>query len=290
MNDYLLSIIEKARNGINVEGTNVDIKRQWWNLGKNLDEFLKDITSMANTHTGDSIIVIGIDNKGALNDAPLPLDEASIQNKHKEKINPKITIKISEETVEEKTISIIEIPHSLNRPHVIKKYKNQDNWIPIRFGSSTTNASKVDLDIMYGERTMSPKPDLKIGFHEESIRWANFAGYKGMSFAVRLDLDNFEGQKPEIITKISIVENSGDHWTSNHFLFELGKMKIDEGLEVPANKILPNVLVYLCDRMPEGLRNTRSIPDLDRDTLSLNIECRSGKKIVIPIKPIWVQG
>jgi len=288
MNNYLLSIIENVRKGINVEGTNVDIKRQWWDLTQSSDEFLKDIASMANTHTGDSIIIIGIDGNGILYDAPLPFDEASLQSKHKDKIDPKITIKISEEIIEGKTISIIEVPHSPNRPHVIKKYKNQDNWIPIRFGSSTTTASRADLDIMLTERTKSSAPNLKVSFHEDAIRWDNFAGYKGMSFAVRLDLDNFEGQSSEFITKVTIVENSGDHWTSNHFLFELGRMNIDEGLEVPANKILPNVLLYLSDQMPEGLRNRRSMPDFDHDTLSIIFECRSGKLIKLPIKAGWI--
>jgi len=288
MNDYLLSIIEKVRNGINVEGTNIDIKRQWWNLKQDLDEFLKDITSMANTHTGDSIIIIGVDKKGVLYDASLPFDEASLQAKHKDKIDPKITIKISEGIIEKKTISIIKIPHSSNRPHIIKKYKSQDNWIPIRFGSSTVTASRADIDIMYAERTKNAEPNLKIRLREKKVIWDNYAGYGRTCFAIRIDLDNFDGQKPEFITNASIVENSGDHWTSKYFLFELGKMKVNEGLEVPANKILQNVLLYVSDEIPTGLLYPRPRPDIDEDSLSINIECRSGRIIKIPIEPAWL--
>lgn len=289
MDNYLSSIIEKLRAGINVEGTNVDIKQQWWDLRLDLDEFLKDICAMGNSHGGDSYILVGFNKAGSTFNAPLPLDEADIQAKHKDKIEPKLRIEISEHKIEDKIISIIKIPRSLNRPHIIKKYKQQANWIPIRFGSSTLAASRSDIEAMYAERAKASQPRLKVSFHEEALSWANFAGYMGASFAVRLNFDNYDGETPEIITKIYLLEKSGERWTTTHFKFERDNIKIDEPFFIPERKILTNILLYLSDRLPDGL-DKKPMPDFDRDTLHLLIECRSGNKISLPIKPGWIRA
>ena len=94
MNQLLQEIIKKAKEGLNVETTNIDIKKEWWDLTvvEGRDEFLKDISAMANNHSNDSFIVVGLDNKGNIYNQPLPFDEAILQEKHKDRIEPRVKI------------------------------------------------------------------------------------------------------------------------------------------------------------------------------------------------------
>jgi hypothetical protein len=285
MNSHILAIIEKVRKKINIEGTNLDIKREWWNLKSDLNEFIKDIAAMANNHNGDSSIIIGLDNKGNVYNSPLPYDEAIIQNKHKDKIHPKINIKITEYKFENKIISVIEIPHSDNRPHVILKQGSSENFIPIRIGSSTLTASRNDLNVMFEERLKLAQPNLDISLVEENISWANYAAYKGPCFFVKVKLDNFEGQSPEFITSVTMIERSGEHWQSKYFQFK--EKKINSHLKIDSKDIVDSIELYISDKAPTTPNTSRVRPDLDLDSIYLRFECRNGKMIKIPLKPSW---
>lgn len=285
--DLLKSIIDKVRKGILSEETHLELKRQWWNLQTNLDEFIKDICSMANTCSGDNYIILGLGEDGKLQDASLPYDEATLQQKHKDKVEPILEIQFLEYVIEGKKISIIKIPHSNNRPHVIKKHKNQDNYIPIRFGTSTLSASKIDLDEMYRERNEFDSSSLKIELKEENIRWDNFAGYSGPSFLIRLVIDNLKSQVPDHINQVFLYEKSGENWKGSNFKFE-GKA-FNEEFVIEKNKRNPHVIVYVSDQPPGSIRNPRGIPDFDRDSLNLNITTVNGKTFEIPLKSGWIR-
>lgn len=266
----------------------MDFKREWWKFNEDMDEFLKDICSMANTHTGDNYIIIGVDMYGKLFDAPMPHDEAILQAKHKDKIEPKVNLSWREFEIEGSMISVVEIPHSKDRPHVIKKYKNLTNYIPIRFGSTTVTASRADLDEMYKERQETERTNLKIDFADEQVRWGNNVGFKGNCFMVKLDLDTYESNVPDYITQVSLTENSGDHWRGDQFMFE-GR-KLNEPYEVQAKQMVLNVVVYISDSQPDGLNSKRLRPNIDLDTIQLEITTRSGTEIVKKIKPGWIKG
>ena len=289
-NKYFLSVLEKSRSRIKVEETNLELKRQWWNLKTSLDEFLKDTCSMANTHSGDSYIIIGLEEDGTLCNAPLPEDEASLQAKHKDKIEPKIQVEFSESNIDGKTISIIKIPHSGNRPHIIKKYKAQENWIPVRFGTATLTASRADLDEMYHERDkgFTPNVSAELSQGKEELVWDNFAGYRGCCFATILTIDNYRGLASDYITNVTLKENSGDYWESKHFLFE-DTHQLDGILEIKAREVKEDVRVYISDQEPSGLGDRRKMPNIDRDTITLNLATRSGNIIIIPVKPAWIR-
>jgi len=284
----LLSVIERARKGIQVEESNLELKSQWWNWRSELNEFLKDICSMANTHTGDSYIIIGLRENGALQDAPLPFDESKIQAKHKDKIEPKVTVKFEEFLVQDKKISVATIPHSSNRPHVIKKWRDRENWIPIRVGTSTLTASRTDLDEMYDEKDKRKVSKLLVTLFEEKIRWDNYAEYEGPSFLVRLKVDNYEGKAPDYITKVMLVEESGDHWQSKYFRF--GGLSPNQEIKIEAEDIVHNLPVYLSDQPPSRPGRPRPRPDVDKDRLVLYIFRRSDKQpLTIPLKAGWIE-
>lgn len=288
---YLNSIWEKAKSKIQVEGTNIDLKRKWWNFQTELDEFLKDICLMANNHSGESYIILGMDEDGTLHNAPTPEDEANIQQRHKSRIEPITEMAIQEFILDGKTVSVLTIPHSTNRPHIIKKARAADNWIPVRLGTTTLTASRSDLDEMYKERDMSESPSLKASFAEKKIGWADYAGYKGTCFAFKLTLDNSKGSAPEYITSIILKEMSGDHWESKHFKIDRDDKRVDEEYKVDAYDRIQSIGVYVSDTLPDGLGNKRPRPDLDKDTLKVIIKTLSGNEIMLDdIKPGWLEG
>lgn len=61
--EYVSKYINQALAGAEVENSKFDLKRQWPNLKEkpHLNEFLKDICSIANTFGEDGFIVFGVD-------------------------------------------------------------------------------------------------------------------------------------------------------------------------------------------------------------------------------------
>ena len=283
----LISIIEKVRNGIEVERSGLDLKRKWWDFQKDsgVEEFLKDICAMANGQTGDSYIVIGVDEKGSLYDAPLPEDEANIQQRHKDKIEPRIHLMVDEYVIEGKHVSVITIPHSMNRPHVIKRYSNWRHWIPVRFGTSTLTASRLDLDEMYLERYKSHTADLRVRLFEEKIRWGRYKQYGGYCFMIRLLLDNYDGGAPDYIVNAKLHETRGNHWKSQFFMFE--GLALNQELRVAAHDRKQGLPLYLSSSSPDQSQ-TNSKPTLDKKHVVLSLYARSGRKEDIEIEPSWL--
>ncbi|MBU3979273.1 ATP-binding protein [Patescibacteria group bacterium] len=282
---FVESIIDKARDNIKVESTNIDLKIKWWDFKEKPDEYIKDITAMANTSTGDSYILIGVGEDGKIYNTPLSIDEASLQEKHKEKVEPKILIHFKEIILEDKKISVIYILHSKNRPHVIKKYKNGFSWISVRFGTSTPSASRSDIDEMYEERDKSKDADIKVDFFDPKIDWRDYSDYRGYCYRVKLVIDNYEGKAPDYITNVVLREHSGEHWKSNFFKFYYRERSFNHKneLKIEAQERLTDVVVFLSDQAPNPSGGHRVKPSLDIDNVDLLISTRSGKEILLPI-------
>ncbi|WP_421662735.1 RNA-binding domain-containing protein [Lysinibacillus telephonicus] len=71
----LMRYIHIARAGEKVENPKVELKREWWNINDSdgQEEFIKDVTAMANTPGNDGFFIIGVDEKdGNLFDASFP--------------------------------------------------------------------------------------------------------------------------------------------------------------------------------------------------------------------------
>lgn len=288
MNQILQRIIERSIKGLNVETTNVDIKKEWWDLTAvaGRDEFLKDICAMANNTSNDSFIVVGLDEKGNTYNQPLPFDEAVLQEKHKDKIEPRVKIKFIEEEVSGRIISILVIPHSTNRPHIVKSYNNRRNFIPVKSGSSTQPASRSDLDKMYQER-LPKNGEINIALSSNELSWDNYADFGGPSFLLKLSIDNFLSSKPDIIDKVFLEETTGDRWTGKNFMFE--GQKINEFFKIEPHGVVQGINVYVSDMIGEGLRNPRKRPDVDKNSVKLIVSTRSRKIFEIPIRAGWIK-
>ena len=284
----LESIIEKVRNGFQVERSTLDLKRHWWNFKKksDLDEFLKDICSMANAQSGDANIILGVDEAGKVYDAPIPDDEANIQSRHKDQIEPRVRLMVNEFEVENKTVSVITIPHSTNRPHIIKRHLDIYNWIPVRFGSSTLTASRSDLDEMYDERDKTNESDLHIRLYEEKIRWGNYSAYGGCCFLVRLSIDNYAGGAPDFIVKAVIRQSRDTLWRSKHFMFE--GQNLDQELRIGPHERKQAVQLYLSNINPAKAKKKCALPVINDKELRLTLYARSGTQSVVTLKKEWL--
>jgi hypothetical protein len=148
------------KRGGNVEDNKIELKRKWWNLkiekGKN--EFLKDTTAFANSIGDVFYIIIGIDDKtGEIFNSPLMYDQNYIKGLIVKHVQEPFEFEIYQKIIQGKTISIIEIPISHNKPHIIKRYKTEtekeiEMYIPFRKNTSILPANKFDIDQMYLDR------------------------------------------------------------------------------------------------------------------------------------------
>lgn len=153
--EKIKSISEQIKSGAQYENPTTELKRIFWDLsndtGKN--EFAKDLTVMANSKYGAGNIIVGIDGKtGDLYHTILPSDIADLANIINRKVLEPFTVEFKEIQVDEKIIIVVHIPHSFNKPHMLRSYNNREMYIPIRNGTRTVPADKYDLDLMYTER------------------------------------------------------------------------------------------------------------------------------------------
>jgi hypothetical protein len=291
----LESYIEKSRQGVSLEGSNLDFKQSWWKLSDNqgVEEFIKDICSMANT-AGDCYIIVGVNEQtGEFLDSPLPMDESKLQDKLKNSVYPVIKVEFQEELIEDsgqtKKISIVRIPHSINRPYVLKSVNYKPDHIPIRLGTQTAEASRTDIDAMYSDR--SNMPNLKVSLLEDKLEWGYYAVYTP-AFLVRLEFDNSEGQRPEHVFKIMLVSKTagGDRWETKHFKIEEGQrdLGVDPLFEIEGGRIR-RVAVYLSEKIPQSLSYREKIPNNDSDQYRVVFKLKSGRQIPdIKIEPGWI--
>ncbi|MEZ4776958.1 MAG: ATP-binding protein [Bacteroidia bacterium] len=162
------SYINQSLAGLKKENNNFDFKRKWYDLSmtNGIYEFLKDVSAMANTIGGDSYIVIGYDedkNKfyptrfedSKLNDVN---ELMGIIAKH---IDRAFIIDHFEIEYENNPLSVIYIPNSHDKPHVIRMHIQEDSngnkktfeqRIYLRNSTGTKLASRADLDLIYHDR------------------------------------------------------------------------------------------------------------------------------------------
>jgi len=127
------SYIEQSIQGLDKENPKFDFKRKWYNLKdpKEISEFLKDTTSIANTFGPDGYIVIGFDDDtkeffpAKFSDSGLK-DTSHIVNLVNGKVDTLFNINTIDIQFKGENLSIIHIPQSINKPHVIKKYITYD--------------------------------------------------------------------------------------------------------------------------------------------------------------------
>lgn len=165
--------IEMAKAGEKVENPKIELKREWWNLevDRGQEEFIKDVTAMANTPGDDGHFIIGVDEEsGELYNAQFPSegkydDPAKLGQLVHKKVQEGMNIETYAYMLDDKIIYVLEVPRSLNKPHIIKQHRNIQNFIPMRKSSGTRPADKFDLDLMYLERNSVVVPPYRLDLH-----------------------------------------------------------------------------------------------------------------------------
>lgn len=264
--EYAKSKVIQFLAGHKLETNKFELKREWYKLNwktrqengttiynKGYFEFLKDITSIINSNGGDSgFIVIGIDSENKkiidtkMEDSGLD-DSSKVKDIIISNVDTPFTVDIDYIYIEGKKLSIIHIPTSLHKPHIILRYfssGNQkfENEIFVRSGSGTSIATKADLDRMYWERGNIVLPEklfLTIntsvsGFEARTM--SDFDDNSRLDFSLYLGFSN-QGMRPSTIYAIEfdlILENPEDEIKSS--IGEVIKFKSNLVASIGGNK------------------------------------------------------
>lgn len=138
------------------EGVAREFKRQWWDfrVNKSADEFLRDVSAMANATTRDErYIFIGL-KTGLLTAAPLPCDEAEIQQRLS-RITPPPHVDIYVVEFEGVQVTVLHVRAPFNPPHVAP-FENSDR-VFVRRGSRIVGATRADFDRWYQAKRALPE-------------------------------------------------------------------------------------------------------------------------------------
>jgi len=173
--------IQVVMDGHEAEHPKIDFKRDWYDLTDDvvINEFLKDSSAIANSPGLDGFIVIGFDPKTKnyhdtkFSDCKLK-DENELSNLINRKVDRLYHVAHYAVIVNGYSLSILHIPPSFDKPHVIRNYKNkagveQQHRVFTRYGSTTRIATKYDLDFIAFDRVNHiPEYDLQICFSKLS--------------------------------------------------------------------------------------------------------------------------
>ena len=101
-------------------------------------------------------------------------------------------------------MSVIHIPPSLDKPHVIRHYvsynkswqqQEAENCIFVRNGTNSVRASKYDIELMfYDRKNITPEYDIHCSFHRDNCEFS-FTSANQICFLVDMTIENL-GRRP----------------------------------------------------------------------------------------------
>lgn len=221
------SYVEQDLGGQEIENPKCDFKSKWYDLKnpKDINEFLKDTSAMANTFGLDGLIIIGYDNKqktftqATFSDSNLK-DTSHLSDLINKKIDRLFDISVYDLLIDNNKISVLHIPPSIDKPHVIRNYQTFDkngnvrdelHKIFVRKNTSTYPASKNDIELMFYDRK-NITPDYKIlsSFHIDTLNINASSHHNGIQREIsavkagmNLVFENL-GKRPVAIIEIQI--------------------------------------------------------------------------------------
>lgn len=223
--------ILKSLAGSEAENPKIDCKAKWYDLKKEfqIHEFLKDTSAIANTFGLDGYIIIGYDTKSQIftdsyfKDSNLK-DESEIMGIIAKHVESVYTVNVYEIVFEDHKLSVIHIPPSLYKPHIIKNYKrfkedkSTDHLqrIFVRRGTTTAIANKNDLELMfYDRKNIIPDYDVRVNANAISKQFlmnSTAGAITYLGFQLNLIVENI-GKRPIAIVKFTFrrTKYSDDH-------------------------------------------------------------------------------
>lgn len=230
------SYIEQSRLNQSVENDKFDFKREWYNLTEEaeVNEFLKDTTAIANTFGPDGFIVIGFDEReNSLHEARFT--DSGLNDKEKlyglinKRVDRLFDLKCFDTIIEGTPISILHIPPSLDKPHVIRNYvkfdrqgnrKETHHRIFVRKSTTVRPATKYDLELMFYDRK-NLIPDYSLIFYVKGLTLINQENAR--DFQGSFIIENI-GKRPVAIKHVKFLirfDSYGEEWfelSSNYVL------------------------------------------------------------------------
>ncbi|MBT1699491.1 putative DNA binding domain-containing protein [Fulvivirgaceae bacterium PWU4] len=260
-----------------LETNKFELKREWYNLreshGKN--EFLRDATAIINSYGGENaFIVFGVAESKELFDTKIEdsgyKDSASIKDIIDANVDKPFRFDVDHVNVNGKNLCFIYLHPSLDKPHVIVKYVNdnkgraQENAIFIRSGSAKVSPTKGDLDRMYIERNtilVERKADVSINFH-------------GFHFST--DVNNRVAT--HTLERPLLIENRGTRVLAVYKIFlqfDLGDEKLvfihetiaKKPIVIPPNDIYRENLKFFCKETPHRNQTSNKLNNVVNSVL-----------------------
>ena len=172
--EVIESICVRLQTGETVEESKLEVKQAWPTLktasGKDNRaermEFLKDLVAMANTPGPTGHIVYGVAKNGTLHDAPFRVcglrDESELHGLAVKYVTFTPRCEVRGVEINNVTVSVLEVPPSLDKPHVIGLYETPSgqtvqNYVPVRKSTGIFPASKYDYEyMMYDRKNIEP--------------------------------------------------------------------------------------------------------------------------------------
>ncbi len=232
------SYIKQSIEGLEKENPKLDFKRNWYDLKttSGINEFLKDTSAIANSFGLDGYIIIGYDEKDKsfrdtfFSECGLR-DSSDLMNLIIKKVDSLFHINYYDIQIDNHSLSVLHIPPSIDKPHVIKLYqtlnkdgtlRDEQNRVFVRKISGTFPASKHDLELMYYDRkNVIPEYKIYSNYHINSVAF-NVDSKSRIILTFHLTLENV-GRRPVAINSIRLKIHF-DHNPDNHDIIYLNTL------------------------------------------------------------------
>jgi len=210
------SYLEQSIGGLIIENSKFDFKKEWYDLNKepSIQEFIKDTSSVVNTYGPDGIIVIGFDDKTKkFIDSKLPKDPSDIINLVNKRVDRLFEINTYDILFQGHSLSVIHIPPSMDKPHIIRNYKtyypdgteknSYQNVSLVRKNSRKDFTTRYDLDLMlWDNKNVVPDYRILSSYHFDSIHFTLYDD-EVPKCKIYLTLENV-GKRPVGIIKLKM--------------------------------------------------------------------------------------
>lgn len=242
INDLVKENIYQAIEGMSKENYKFDFKRNWYDLSEEiqLNEFLKDISAMANTPGPDGFIVIGFDDK-TKTFSPSLFSDSKLRDKNEivgiliRRIDHAFDINVHDIEIDRNKLSVIHIPPSLNKPHFIKNYKTikkaEEHRIFIRNDTTTKIAGRFDLErMLWDNKNIEQEFGFEISVNKKSIAF-NYVPNNNENLEISMQGLTVEntGRRILAISKIEFHLIFNDNCDLKDLKFTNARMKSDKG-------------------------------------------------------------
>lgn len=227
------TFITQSLEGRTAESLKTDFKLEWYDLTspRGINEFIKDTSAIANTYGPDGFIIIGFDDvKKTFKDTSFTdsklTDTAYIPGLIKKRVDRLYNIEVFDITANEHNLSVLHIPPSLDKPHVVLNHqtfgyygsvkREEVHRVFVRRGTTTEVATKNDFELMiFDKRNVLPEYKLIASFHYRSLSFGyDFDGNVGLPLkdqfiriksreGFKMIFENL-GQRPVSFTKMEI--------------------------------------------------------------------------------------